>query len=976
MINDKGKRKPGEERDEKQPGYGRRASVPQEDRERDEEEGREFELVRLYEERFDPKRWEQAIAFKRQMSRVGIRTQDPGPAILEKLKENEVGIFVGKQDHQASVELARNPDEKGSFGFVGIFATVEANSPFVDGLLVLPFNPKKLELVARESLRLFRWDENTKRFAKVPRSEVSRAGNYVFGHITQPGQYTIIGVNAHPLVLHTVKVLCALRGVLRAAPRELGRTIQDRICQLILCAPDMLEAVKDPLVWNELYREGALEGYPLPNGDPGLPPYVDVSQNLCERCLGMPVAVVPECEIIDEGLFGPICVDLGWASVGPFDLSGCIKEVLVDPGNSNRIYAAAYNGGVWVLDGVSSYPSVTWQPLTDQLEGLQMRAIAVAASDNQVVCAANSLEYMYRSSDRGLNWVRTSNTHLGYVRKILVHPSDPQTVFVASSTGFRVSLDGGGTWSLSRAGDILDAAMDPLDSSIIYIAERSIGILKTTTLGFGPWQTVLSWSRANAPTSSMIKIALGYRKADGTLQFDSNRTVVVKFGSEVFVNQRGGRDSGSDWVSKGARGGNGYGDWCHVIAVDPFNPNVILAGQQELYRTSDGGNNWTQVASYYAPHEDQQGIAFDRNNSGVVYLANDGGVFRSTDGGVTWYVSGVSVADEIAARRSLVLGLATAEFYRIGVQGNHAVGNLFHSGIIATSNLGSGRWGGIEGHAWEWNYVYADSKRPTRYYVFGGELFRRRYPGTGTDDFITFGQFTPYTSSAWTSAVVGAIAIDTRPGSNTILVGANKDDATGVGYRLMITKDGNQEPSRDASGNVIGLPTWNTAIDNGNDPIVSVTFAPSTPGKAYAISASGKVFSKNDVNAAGAWLEPGGWNTSGVRQLAVNPQHEDRLYAITSNKVARSIDSGVSWTEVGAGSLPNSEFNSIVAHPSDAQTLYLGADSGVYISLDEGRTWSPYDTHLPNAEVLQIYWESGYLYAITHGRGLWRRRPC
>jgi photosystem II stability/assembly factor-like uncharacterized protein len=974
MIDDESKRLTGEDRDKEQPDYGRRAEDLHENRERDEEEGREFDMVRLHEQHFDRKRWEKSIEYKRQMPHIVVDVQDPGPAILERVEGDEVGIFIGKQDPTVYVQLAENPDEEGSFGFVGTFASVESKSSFTDGLLVLRFNPRKLGWVARESLRLFRWDEKAKRFVKVPRSDVSRAGDYVFGRITQAGNYTIIGVNTHPLALYTIKVICDLHGVLRAVPAELGRSIQDRICQLILCAPDMWEAIKDPIVWDGLQREGARAGYSLPGGEIGLAPYGEVAQNLCERCLGgstgvTPGEVIPECDLIGESPSGSTCTSLGWTSVGPFDLSGCITEVLVDPGNSNRIYAAAYNGGVWTLDNVNGYPSTTWRPLTDQLEGLQMRAIAVAASDNQVIYAANSLEYLYRSSDRGLNWARTGNTSLGYVRKILVHPGDPQTILVASHTGLRISLDGGGTWNLSHTGDILDVAMDPLDSSVIYIAERASGVLKTTTLGFGPWQIVLDWSRANSPTSSMIKIALGYRKADGSLQFDSNRTVAVKFGSEVFVNQRGGRDNGTDWVSKGARGGNGYGDWCHVIAVDPFNPNVILAGQQELYRTGDGGNNWAQVAAYYAPHEDQQSVAFDRNNSGVAYLANDGGVFRSTNGGVTWYIGGMSVADEIAAKRSLVLGLVTAEFYRVGVQSNQAVGNLYHSGIIATSNLGSGRWEGIEGHAWEFNNLAADSKRPRRYYVFGGELLRRRYPGTGTDDLITFGRFAPYAS-------VGAIAIDMRLHSDTILICANKDDVAGVGYRLMITKDGNQEPSRDASGNVVGLPLWDAVIDNGNDPIVSVTLATSVPGRAYAISDSGKVFSKNDVNAAGAWLEPGRWTTWGVRQLAVNSRHEDRLYAVTSNKVARSTDGGASWNEVGVGSLPDSEFNSIVTHPSDAQTLYLGADSGVYLSLDEGNTWSPYDTDLPNAEVLQIYWESDYLYAVTHGRGLWRRRPC
>ena len=976
-----------DEDDREKPGRGR----PNEDHEVPrapelEEEGRlEFALLRLHEERFDPKRWEQAIEFKRQMPHLAVGTQDPGPAILEEFETSEVGVFISKEFTPLHLRPGQNPDEKGSFGFVGSYAAVETEGPSLDGLLALRFDPAKLGWVVRESLRLFRWEESTERFVMIPGSDVSRAGDYVFGQISQPGLYTIIGVNAYPLVLGTIRVLCNFRDLILAVPPEIGRHFQDRICQLILCAPDLMDVMKDSIVLREASRANGWEGFLPPEGGPGLPPLGDQFQDWCERCTGIRYGSLPECEIIDRGGILPVfCVAPRWETVGPIDLSGCIKQVVVDPSDSNRIYAAAANGGVWVLDSISGYPTTNWRPLTDELENLQMRAVAVARSDPQILYAANGLRYLYRSPDRGVSWSRTSNTDLGEVRKILVHPSNPQTVIVASHHGLYISFAGGGagTWTLSHAGDVLDAVMDPLDSSIIYIAERGVGIRKTTTMGFGPdpWPIVLNWSRATSPSSSMIKIALGYRNADGSLQFDSNRTIAAKLGSEVFTNQRGGRDSGTDWQSRGARGGNGYGDWCHAIAVDPFNPNVILAAQQELFRTDNGGTSWSQRATYYKPHEDQQSIAFDPNNSGVVYLANDGGVFRSTDGGQVWYVEragAINVADEIAARRSLVRRLITAEFYRVGVQGNHAVGNLYHSGIIASSNLSTGTWEGIEGHAWEFQYIYADPKRLRRYYVFAGELLRRRYPGTGTDDFIVFGRFTPYISGGYTSSPVGAIAVDTRPGSETILVGAGPDAATGAGYRLMVTRNGNQEPSRDAAGNVVGLPTWTAEVDNGRtDPIVSIMFAPSLPGKAYAISESGKVYSKNDVNAAGAWVEPGRWVTSGVRQLAVHPRLDSTLYAITSDRLAYSADSGASWTEIGAGQLPRSEFNSIVAHRSNPRILYLGADSGVYVSPDAGNTWSPFDTGLPNAEVLQIYWENNHLYAVTYGRGLWRINPC
>ena len=113
---------------------------------------------------------------------------------------------------------------------------------------------------------------------------------------------------------------------------------------------------------------------------------------------------------------------------------------------------------------------------------------------------------------------------------------------------------------------------------------------------------------------------------------------------------------------------------------------------------------------------------------------------------------------------------------------------------------------------------------------------------------------------------------------------------------------------------------------------------------------------------------------------AVNPLHENRIYLITNNEVARSIDSGRSgsWINIlGSGKymLPSSGFNSILAHHTDGRTIFLAASVGVFISTDEGTTWFTFGD-LPNVEIEQILWDrDSYLYAATFGRGLWRIYP-
>jgi hypothetical protein len=308
------------------------------------------------------------------------------------------------------------------------------------------------------------------------------------------------------------------------------------------------------------------------------------------------------------------------------------------------------------------------------------------------------------------------------------------------------------------------------------------------------------------------------------------------------------------------------------------------------------------------------------------------------------------------------------------LSGVRAVGNLYHSGIIATTDVTTGNWSGIEGHAWEFNSVYADPKRPTRFYVFGGTLIRRRFPGLGAEDFAPYGPFQPHAGTA-----PGAIAVDLRPASNVLLAGA--DDSAAGAAGLFVTPDGNTEPSLAADGVTwTNLPTWTSAVSTPGDPVTAIAFAPIAPGMAYAITASGQVYTKNDVATGGAWTQPGSWPVGDVRHLCVDGTRSDYVYAISGNRVGRSRTSGATWSTVataGPGmSLPDSPLRAIVADPRREGRLYAAAEIGVFASDDGGDTWVAYDERLPNAAVQQLYWSAGWLYAVTHGRGLWRRRPC
>jgi hypothetical protein len=932
------------------------------DRGRDEGE-REFEFLRATRRLLEGDDWGAAMAAKRAMPRFDPAVLAPDPELA---REAFPQLLDSRSRHQVRLEPVEDPGGLRSLGMAS--PTVEVRGEFGQlrvAVLTLPLEPGEAGLLP-DTVEVFRFDEDAQAYHRVDPGGVLD-GSVAWARVAGPGRYVAAGLPADPLVLRTVTVMHELRDLLRVAPREVRAGIQERICQLILCAPDFADRRLEEAPFRALVEGLAAEGFPEPPtgwGEPGPGPGMGV----CERCLDLgrwpflppEVGLVPDHRL--PGLRWPDrwrppfrrCQS-AWTSMGPVDwwedpaspnrLSGCCVDLALHPGSADRLLAATSNGGLWRLGNARAIGAPDWRPLTDFNDSLGLACVAVAPSDPGVVYLSQEPGWrVVRSDDGGWSWAATGSAAagLGDVRRILVHPTDARVVVAATSNGVWTSADRGATWTRRQAGDYLDAAMDPDDARILYAGEHLVGLHKTADFG-ASWTPCLAWGAvAGTGSSNMIQVALGRRGTDAT------RTVVVKFGEIVVVNRNGGRPpgvpGGGPWTTRPLPGGpgdrNGYGYWCHAVAVDPFDDDVILAGAQRLWRTADGGASWVEVASFYSPHEDQHAVVFDPRVPGLAWLANDGGVFRSTDGGRTWHQRNV--------------GLVTAQFYRVGIAGNRGVGNTYHSGIIASEALNGGGWANVEGHAWEFANVWGDPRRPNSFYVLAGELCRLRVPKLTPTDFQI-----PWGTPSFRPATV---AVDQRPASATILAGADNPG------RVMRTLTG------DAAS-----PSWaaEPGISVTGDAVTGLAFANPASGLAYAITGGGRLFSKADVNAAGPWTALGQWMGTGrVVGLAVNPQVPGRVYAASGATIQRFDAAAGTWTPItGAApnALPASTINNIVTHPGNGTVLFAGLHIGVFVSYDEGGTWYPFDEGLPNAPVLEIQWATGFLYATTHGRGLWRR---
>jgi hypothetical protein len=916
--------------------------------------GVEHELDRLAAEVVDFKVWEEQYLRGRA---AGVHL--PGLVSLRPPgSTGDSAQFHGPKDQNVQLKTIDNPDPTASVGFVGSAALVECNQSLIEGVLVLPIRDAEAFGIAADSVRVFRWEPAPQGFSLVARS---RAGNgFAVAELNTPGIYVAVGLPRDPVASRLIKLGWILSdlapstkpGLPGAVMREVGATLAKEL---------------EPIIQS---RESVL-ALPEPDApNPDLPDYAKgdtrVDRARIIETLGRETRL-PEYQILSNRSATQLVSDR-WRFVGPDNIAGASSFVLVHPSEPDQIFTWSPDGGVWRLTGASGYPASFWEPLTDSLPLQRTQAFAAARSDYRVLYAQMGDERIYRSTNAGGTWTAMSERVVGVASRILVDPRMAARVYVASANGLWRSDDGASSWvtgSPLLAGDVTDLTIDPADFDIVYATVRTNGLWKSSHRGeAGSWTRILAWDPAAIYWTDSSRPVTAMRVALGASGPASARRVVVKFGQQVLYNSTGGV---GEWRSLGMVGGPwregsmngddvGQGDFAHCLAVDPFDQDRILVGQDRLYKRRIGAaGDWEVAARYYAPleesHPDYHGIAFDADQAGVVYVANDGGVYRSPDHGDTWsYLGG---------------GLDTLQvWFQTGISAGTTLCGAYHHGLIGAVRATDPAWQPLGGGAWEFTSAVADEQIGGIFYVFNSQdaasrlsrarLLRTAGSTSGSLELdVIFGGFS-----------TNAVAIDPRPDSRAMLAGGQNG--------LFRTTNRSTSPGT--------APTWITerlALDAG-DGIVSIAYAarPSGPATAYVLTTRSVVYRNTDVDAGGVWERRGQWVGADARQLAVNIADPRRIYIVAwEGGLARSEDSGGTFRPVAPGSFafpPGTHYSAVLTHPDAARALLLATTFGIYISRDEGGTWRQFGVGLPNVQVVFAFVYGREIYAATHGRGLWR----
>ncbi|HLL71185.1 MAG TPA: hypothetical protein VK363_07110, partial [Pyrinomonadaceae bacterium] len=381
-----------------------------------------------------------------------------------------------------------------------------------------------------------------------------------------------------------------------------------------------------------------------------------------------------------------------WTNLGPGNVGGRTRALIINPNDADIMYAAGVAGGIWK----SVNAGASWTPLDDFMPNIAVTTMAFDPDNPDIIWAGTGEGFfngdavrgagIFRSTNAGANWFRlpaTNNSNFHYVQKLVVSPANSNNIYAATRTGVQRSIDNGASWTNvlpSTLANGANGAMDVVmrtDQSTDYIF-AAVGTFSQSHIwrntdagGTGVWTDVYTETTmgrttlAIAPSNQNVIYALASQGA-GTGNYLEGLLGVFRSTSSG--------DAGS-WTAQvrntsankqdtlllsnpviavltecgfGTSEFFNQGWYDNQIAVDPTNPDIVWSAGIDLFRSDNGGVNWG-IASYWwfssdgvppgnadtpeYAHADNHVFAFKPGYNGTtnqtMYVGNDGGMFRT-----------------------------------------------------------------------------------------------------------------------------------------------------------------------------------------------------------------------------------------------------------------------------------------------------------------------------------------------------------
>ena len=690
---------------------------------------------------------------------------------------------------------------------------------------------------------------------------------------------------------------------------------------------------------------------------------------------------------MDTSLFA----GLRWRSIGP-NRGGRSQAIAGSPSRPYEYYFGATGGGVWKTTDAG----LTWRPVSDrQIKTSSVGAVQLAASNPDIVYVGmgetelrgNVIQGdgVYKTTDAGKTWTHVGLEKTQAISRIRVHPTNPDIVYVAAlgdpyganaDRGIYRSRDGGRAWERVLFRDdktgAVDLVMDPRNPDVLYAALWEVfrtphslssggqgsGLFKTTD-GGTTWTELTKHTGLPAPIWGKVGIAVS--GADSTRLF----AIVEAKDGGIFMSD----DAGLTWkLINDDRRIRQRAFYYSRIYGDPKAKDTFYVLNTGLYRSVDAGKT---LRGIQVPHGDNHDLWIAPDDPRRMANANDGGGNVSINGGESW-----------TAQR-----YPTAQFYNVFTTAHvpyHVCGAQQDNSTACVASNGSGDdlydvGGGESG------YIAPDPLDTSVFYAgsYGGLLTRinRR---TGEARAINVWPDNPMGHASgdmtqrfqWTYPIVIS---PTDP--KTLYVTSQhvwRSTNEGQSWQQISPDLSRHDPSTmgDSGGPITldqtGVETYGVVFALAPSPRDgNVIWAGSDDGLVHVTRDGGKSWTRVTPQGlpdfARISLIEASPHDTGTAYLAANRyQRADR-----APYVYRTTDYGATWTKIVNGIRPDDFARAIEADPKRRGLVFLGTETGVYVSFDDGAVWQPFSVELPVTPVHGIIVKNDDLVIGTHGRAFY-----
>lgn len=645
-----------------------------------------------------------------------------------------------------------------------------------------------------------------------------------------------------------------------------------------------------------------------------------------------------------------------WDNIGPDNVGGRTLAIAVNPTDTSIIWLGAASGGLWksITGGIGTH---AWTNVpTVGIPTLGVSSILIDSINPDVMYIGTGETYNYQQALNGLsirvtrgsygsgilkttnggtNWTKSLDWTYQQNRGVWDIVNDPlssNVLYAATTEGIFKTTNAGNNWiQVFTEKMVMDLAIDRLNPNVIYagvgnLGSQNPGLYRSTNNG-------INWTKLTngLPSTNSGRTSIStYHK--------NPKILIASIGNDLStVGLYRSTDQGNSWtqVTGSSPDFLSYQGWyAKCVQIKSDDSSKVLVGGVSFYKSINSGsglvvkNAGAAFKGFVPPggpegppdymHVDFHDIVSSPKDPNKVYIACDGGLFRSNDFGETFYGCNG--------------GYVTTQFY-------NGFSNSAYDSTIAL--------GGLQD-----NYSVRYSGNDTWYRTSGGDGIMTAIDPMNHNIMFCCSQYlTVYRSTnqgvnnSWTTVLSGGNANFVAP---LLMCPSNPN----------ILYAGRNQVMKSTNGGLSGSWTATSSPLDGNlilSLAVSFTSADTFYASTVPTTSVPMGFFRS-INGGTNWTNiSGGLPNRYPTDIAVNPQNSGEAYAVFSGfntpHVFKTTNSGNSWININ-GNLPDVPFQAVIVDPQFTRNVYVGNDFGVYVSTNLGTNWNSFADDMPPAAMV------------------------